>query len=385
MARIDLEKEYLDNRKRKKRAKLLGLISSSALTGFVIISYLGYSVGQHLANTTTVALIDRNEDIGLTEVGFRVPSMIPFAEQDKYGLVSDPYNVGGFGYVYWTSTVVTGQVIRYIVNFTGYSTNNTLEPITTGRFKKGDPIKLYKSPDVTGNRPHTEQLTEATPSSYIGFDLLLRVARRQPNNDYVGVGNYGIYLNRDMQFYGEEAMLSALRFGFESGLTSDVISPGRLEKGTTQVGGRLDLDKDGYYDTTTEETRFQPSDPIGYKYEIAYGDFLEPLSEVNWGPVTDEDIPASGMEPLSFYNAVSEAGVRPLQTFTPALQEYAPLTAYHYENELEGLPIAITDQKGIAELNVYIWLEGWDHNATDNLKDKTFGANLRFTASEVKV
>lgn len=385
MAKINLEKEYLDNRKRKKRARILGLISSTLLTAFVIISYLGYSVGQHLANTTTVALLDKSEDVGLTEVGFRVPTMIPFPEQEKYGLVSDPYNVGGFGYVYWTSTVVTGQAIRYIVYHTGYSTDNTLEPVTSGRFSKGDPITLYQDPDFAGVNPLSPQTTIAKTNNYIAFDLLLRVTRRQPNNEYLGVGDYGIYINKDMQFYGEQRMLDSLRFGFMSNLTSDIINPGRLQQGTTAVGGRLDLDRDGYYDTTMEGGRFSPSDPEGYEYEVAYGDFIDPLSEADWGPVTTEEIPASGSDELTFYRANTKEGVRPLNTYTPATAAYQPLTAYHYENEVDGKPVAITDQKGITEMKIMMWLEGWDHSAGNDLIGKTFGANLRFTASEVKI
>ena len=68
--------------------------------------------------------------------------------------------------------------------------------------------------------------------------------------------------------------------------------------------------------------------------------------------------------------------------YTPALAMYEPFNTYQVENP-EGIPLALTDQKGIAEVAFRIWLEGWDVSAGDKLKEKTFGANLRFTASEL--
>ena len=111
-------------------------MSSSLITGFVIISYLGYSVGQNMANATSISLLDKSEEIGLTEIGFRVPTQITPPDQVKYGLKSDDYRVDGVGYVYWTSTTVTGQTIRFIVDHAGYSTSNSVQPATSRRFQK---------------------------------------------------------------------------------------------------------------------------------------------------------------------------------------------------------------------------------------------------------
>jgi len=380
MAKINLEQEFVDNRKRKKRAKLLAIISTSLITGFVIISYLGYAVGEHLANATTISLNDQSEDIGLTEIGFRVPTMIPFADQEKYDLYPDEYQVHGEGYVYWTSTKVSGQTIRYIVNHSGYSANNTVEPVTSGPFVKGQPLNLLAQPTLAGINPHVPETEEADKAHYIAFELLLRVAHEQTNGFFIGVEDYRIYLSNDIQFYGEIQMVEALRFGFASSLTTDIINPGSIQKGTTAVGGRLDLDRDGYFDYTLEGSRLNPTDPEGYQYEIGFGSFVEPLTSENWGEVLEADIPLEDQNSLSFYSANSKAGVKPLLAYTPAVAEYNTLDAYSVENP-EGEPIATTDAKGIAEISIKIWVEGWDSASIDELRDKTFGANLRFTAS----
>ena len=380
MHKINLENELADNRKRKKRSVLWATISSSALAVFVIISYLGYTVGEYLANVTTIWFDDASKVAGITEVGFRVPTAIPATEQDKYGLVSDNYGLGGSGFVYWTNNSVSGQTLRFIISHSGYSANNTVTPMTSKRFTKGSPINLYAEPPYNSVSPHAEQNTLASKDDYIQFTILLRVAQKVSETQTTGLADYGIFVGKDIQFYGNNEITKALRFGFESSSTSDIISPGRSTNGTIAVGGRLDLDRNGFYDTTPEGARLDPEQPEGARYEVAYGDFINPLIDSDWGLVTTEEIPAPLEEELSFYNAKSAVGVRPLVNYTPAQQEYTTFSAYTSEND-DGLPMAMTDDKGVAEITIKMWLEGWDPLSGDRLRDKSFGANLRFVAA----
>lgn len=380
MHKINLENELADNRKRKKRSVLWATISSSALAVFVIISYLGYTVGEYLANVTTIWFDDTTNAAGITEVGFRVPTAIPASEQDKYELTSDNYGLSGSSFVYWTNNSVSGQALRFIISHSGYSANNTVTPMTSKRFTKGDPINLYAEPPYNSVSPHAEQNTLASKDNYIQFTILLRVAQKVSDTQTTGVADYGIFVGKDIQFYGNNEITKALRFGFESSLTSDIISPGHSTNGTTAVGGRLDLDRNGFYDNTPEGARLDPEQPEGAKYEVAYGDFINPLVESDWGSVNTEEIPAPLEEELSFYNAKSAVGVRPLLNYTPAQQEYTTFSAYTSEND-DGLPMAMTDNQGIAEITIKMWLEGWDTFSGDRLRDKSFGANLRFVAA----
>ena len=381
MRNINLDNEFADNRKRKKRARLWATISSSVLAIFVIISYLGYTVGEYLANVTTISFNDRSNPVGITEVGFRLQTSIPIADQEKYKLAPDNYNVGGGGFVYWTSNTVAGQTLRYVIDHDGYSSNNTVTPITSKRFVKGDSINLYAEPTHNSVNPYAPQDEVASKDDYIKFTLLFRVAESVSDTQTIGVADYGIFVGKDIQFYGNNKITSALRFGFESSLTSDIISPGRnLESGETAVGGRLDLDRDGYYDTTPEGARLDPEQPDGWEYEVAYGDFVDSLEDSDWGAVTDEEIPADSAQELSFYNAGTKAGVRPLVTYTPAYQHYTYFKAYTSEEET-GQPMAITAANGVAEITFTMWLEGWDSYSGDDIRDKSFGANLRFSAA----
>ncbi len=386
MAEIDLEKEFLDNRKRKKRAKFLGLISSTILTSFIIISYLGYAVGTRLSNATSVALVDNASETGLTELGFRVSKVIPQIDLQKYGLWLDDHNIGGDGYVYWTQPTAGSALVRYLVALTGYTSDNAVEPTTSGAFKKGDSLTIYSQPvNPSDDTPISRQDIEAPNKSYFSLDVIFRVTRKQSDELYVGVEDYGIYLDKDFQFVGEIALREALRFGFESSLVSDIVSPGRIQPGSTLVGGRLDIDGDGYYDTI-DYSSLHDDDPLEYKYELAYGDFLNPLNVSNWGAATTEEIvPPGDEEDFDAQTAKTAVGVRPLVDYIPATAQYNTLSAYRLDNgdADPGQPIAVTDTRGIAEVGLKIWLEGWDRSSTDRLVGKTFGANLRFVANEV--
>ncbi len=381
MRNINLEDEFADNRKRKKRARIWATISSSVLAIFVIISYLGYTVGEYLANVTTISFNDRSNPIGITEVGFRVQTAIPVPDQEKYNLASDNYNLGGEGFAYWTSNTVAGKTLRYIIDHGGYSSNNTVTPITTKRFIKGDSINLYAEPTHNSVHPLAPQDEVANKDDYIKFTLLFRVAESVSDTQTIGVADYGIFVGKDIQFFGNNKITSALRFGFESSLTTDIISPGRnLESGEIAVGGRLDLDRDGYYDSTPEGARLDPEQPEGAEHEIAFGDFLEPLNDDSWGPVTTEEIPANPEQELSFLSAGTKVGVRPLVTYSPAIQHFTSFKVYTSEEET-GQPMAITGENGVAEITFTMWLEGWDPFSSDDLRDKSFGANLRFSAA----
>lgn len=388
MRQINIEKEVNDHKKRKKRSIILTSISSSLLAAFVLISYLGYTIGEYLANTTTIGFDFLNKDeVGIREVGFRVDTPFVITEQERYSLTPDPYDIGGEGYVYWTSNVVNNQTLRQIIYHNGFSANNAVMPVSSRRFAKGDKIELYQEPIANSSRPNARQTIPADKGTFISITILFRVAKtNNGETSSSGVANYGIFIGADNEFYGSEELLKVLRFGFESQLTSDIISPGRDTNGYTTVGGRLDLDEDGFYDATPEGSKMNPSDEseVGGRYEIAYGDFLEPLDESNWGEYTTESIPLeTGMTP-SLYQAGTLKDVRPLlvdhPNFKPATQEHTIFSSYSAEF-IDGQPIALTNENGVAEIKIQIWYEGWDSYSSNKLRSKSFGANLRFSAA----
>jgi hypothetical protein len=388
LRQINIEKEVNDHKKRKKRSIILTSISSSVLAAFVLISYLGYTIGEYLANTTTIGFDFLNkEEVGIREVGFRVATPISINEQEKYSLVPDEYGIEGDGYVYWTSNVVNNQTLRQIIYHNGFSVTNAVMPITSRRFSKGDAINLYQEPIAGSSRPQAKQIIPADKETFISFTILFRVAKAtNGETSSSGVANYGIFIGADNEFYGSEELLKVLRFGFESQLTSDIISPGRDTNDYTTVGGRLDLDEDGFFDATPEGSKINPNDEseVGSRYEIAYGDFLEPLDESNWGDITTESIPLETSITPSLHQAGTLQGVRPLlidhPNYKPALQEHTIFSTYSAEF-IDGQPIAKTDTKGVAEIKIQIWYEGWDAFSSNKLRSKSFGANLRFSAA----
>jgi hypothetical protein len=140
----------------------------------------------------------------------------------------------------------------------------------------------------------------------------------------------------------------------------------------------MDLDEDGYFDFTSDPTLLEDGEIDETLYEIAYGDFVDELADDSWGPAENEDIPADTSE-VAFYNGGTKSGVRPLTNAVPAMAGYDKISTY--QQGTGNMPIAVTDENGIAEVKIKIWLEGWDHACTNLLVSGTFGAQLKFISS----
>jgi len=373
--------ELLKNRKRAKKARTLLAISASLLVTFVVISYVGATVARYLANSTTVAFSNKSTgDANLMKVGFRVQEPIGESELETYHLTSDSNNYAGGGYVYWSDLSVGAKTMQYIVSHEGYSASNTVKPITSKRFQTGDEISLYDRPS-SNSATYTRVVdfsSEANKSDYIAFDILFNVGVIRQDETVSGVANNAIYFDNDTAFAGKNNITQALRLGFESAYTSDIISPGRNEKGSIAVGGRMDLDEDGYFDFTSDPTLLEDGEIDETLYEIAYGDFVDDLTDDSWGLAENEDIPADTSE-VAFYNGSTKSGVRPLTNAIPATAHYDKISTY--QQSTGNMPIAVTDENGIAEVKIKIWLEGWDHACTNLLVSGTFGAQLKFISS----
>ncbi len=398
-APYNLGEEIVKEARRKRRARLLIRISTFVIVVLVIISYLGFALGQYFANATSLSVRTRVPQIRFSQVGFRLSNPIDSTDSYKYNLQLDDGGGGitGPGYVYWTNQDVSPQTLSFILRHEKYSDNSRLNPVTSRAFAKDkdkdEPITLYDRPRmVTMTRWNVEE-TIAETQDYFGIKVLFRLLIENDVAGQVSLDNIGVYFARDTKFSGSNNITKAMRLGFQSAHTKDIISPGRKEPKVNDylnfidVGGRLDLDgkesppgKHGYYDYTLALNGSIYDDTPGeHLYEIAYGDFEPALTNANWGPALTEstEIPENN----DVFNAASFKGVRPLINATPARQYYTNFDKYTLINN-EGEAIAFTNEYGVAELDIKIWLEGWDQFTTDKLVGATFGAQLRFEVAK---
>lgn len=390
-APYDIGEDILKEARRKKRARKLIRISSFIIAVLIIISYLGFALGQYFANATSLSIRTNVPEIRFAQVGFRLSTPISDTDSSKYNLQEDTSGVGGAGHVYWTNQDVSPQTLSFVLRHENYSDNSRLTPVTSRFFAKdqdkNEPVKLYDRPRmVMANRQNVEEGL-ANTKDYFGIKVLFRLLI---DGDGVlpTLDNIPVYFARDTKFNGNNNITKAMRLGFQSEHTKDIISPGRIEPKVNNylnfinVGGRLDMDstnspvgRHGYYDYTVPIDGILYGETGTHQYEIAYGDFDPALTNDNWGPATTEaeEVP----QDLSGFNAATYSGVRPLINAVPARQYYTNFAKYTMING-EGEPIAYTNQFGVTELDIKIWLEGWDAFTTDQLVGATFGAELRF-------
>lgn len=374
---INFRDELAKSLKRRRRSKRWLFISLLSLSSFVVISYVGMTVGEFLSNATSINLSKSNSDIEVSSLGFRVSKEISLTDQNKYGLFADVNNDED-NLIYWARANINPTLTRFIMDHEGYASSNTLYPVTTGTYQKGQPVDLFVQPNPFNAYPIVNPKIAANKKDYLFLDLLVKIGFENPANPS-SLKDYRLHIDRTIDFFGNDNIARSLRFGFESNyndiLMSDIISPGRNEAGETLVGGRLDLDQDGFYDYTIDKVKLQETDLEAYKYEIAYGDFEYLNKDDSWAEVNPADV--VNPNPKSFFMANSKENIKPLVNYRPAVAQYNRFSAY-YDNLDDSDPIAFTDESGIAEVKVKIWLEGWDRYTTNSLIGHTFGAQLRF-------
>lgn len=396
-AAYDLGEDILKTSKRRKRARKLIRFASFIIIVFVIISYLGYTLGQYFANATSLSVRTKMPEIAFSQLGFRLTTPIDATDSAKYNLQSDVEgSVGGPGYVYWSSQDVSPQTLSFILKHEKYSYNSRLTPVTSRFFTKNQNNAtnhiIYDRPRVVTNIRHNLEEGVAPKENYMGLSVLFRLGIDNDPQNTTTLDNIGVYFSRDTKFNGDPNLLRAMRLGFQSSHVKDIISPGRKEsiendyRNFINVGGKLDLDavssppnRYGYYDYTLLLDGAQYGEEGEHQYEIAYGDFENELTNANWGEASAE--PGVIPENNNVFKAATYANIRPLINTIPAKQYYTNFAKYSLING-EGDAITFTNELGIAEVNLTIWLEGWDEYATDDIVGSTFGAQLKFEVAK---
>ncbi len=396
-AAYDLGAEILKTSRRKKTARRIIRYTSFIMIVFIIISYLGYTLGQYFASATTLSVRTNAPRIALAQVGFRLETPIDSRESERYNLTLDSGVVAsgpGIGYVYWTGENVSSETLAFILEHDKHASQGKLQPVTARWFDSAalinDPITLFDRPRALQTIREVVEDEAALKQDYMALTILFRLLVSSDTTQQVALDNFGVYFTRDTKFTGSTNLLNAMRVSVESPIVRDIISPGRkltLESGyrdKINVGGRLDLDgantavgRHGYYDYTAPIA--VPGEEGLQRYEIAYGDFEFPLTNESWGEVTTfaDPVPENNTSQI----AATYVGVRPLLGAIPKTQDYTNFEKYTRISE-QGDPIAYTNEFGIAEFDMQIWIEGWDPNSSEKIVGSTFGAELKFEVAK---
>lgn len=272
--------------------------------------------------------------------------------------------------IYWCSdTNASADMVSYILKSNGYSTGDVY-PLTTGKFAQGDAFNLYQAPGYTCefDRIHPAALS----AMYLHLDFAFKVG---DSNSIVNGAK--IYFN-DYQIKGNAK--EALRVHVSSSSLADtLIKPYNSVAGVTQVGGPLDLDRDGKYDYLYDSAS-------NANKEFFYG---QSDSAPVYGSPYLENAQTVDKNYDCFANPNHDKGTMPLEQVSSyaSTAAYSSINSFIYkgdeENNSSVTPLAVTDTNGIAILNFDIYMEGWDKDLIDETIGTTIGTAIQFIVGKI--
>ena len=295
------------------------------------------------------------------------------------------------------TTVISAYLSETVTNLDTYY--NELTPVTTldralnQTGVQPDALTLYKAPMAGAN--NTTILADT--KSYISIPLVFRTIDN--NNNYVGGSN--IWLRKT-----EPKVLSTDKTDITKSLRIFTEDPNDLNKrylinpsdtaqtGSTTVAGLLDLNHDGYYDNSNDDSYSDQKELVYGKYTITpvYGEKSAADSELT--NVNDLTTAELGHGASSFY-AKHRQDVRTISNYDDIKDGFAKANYYGMGSMAPSLngsgtfsggkPVTTTADSGakLAYLNVTIFLEGWDHCVIDKALDCQFNLGLTFEIDRV--
>lgn len=294
-----------------------------------------------------------------------VESEVTLPKYKDYGLTEDT-SVSGTT-IYWASSTMTAEALSYVLENNGSATN-ALRPVTPGKHTTDNPVNLYNGPEhrVTQNDPY--YLNAVTKNRFADMPLVFRY---KPANSNAYVSDYKVYLAAAVP-NSYTTIKKGIRMLF-NGLDEEnhpyqhLIDPNNSELTTVKVGGPLDLDVDGYYDT------YGGGDFLDY--EIGYGQYVSGVYH-KLNPVeADSDIPDE--ELTTFYAKHKEGTVAIDDNYSqPEVCEYEGTASYL--NKTIALAYPQASKNNYAFLDVNIFLEGWDPSIINANVGALFSLDLSF-------
>ena len=283
-----------------------------------------------------------------------------------------------------------------------------LEPVTSGSYTIGNDLSL-KNPLVAFN-PFNEHAADT--NKYVKLPLAFRILKYDANNQLVPSKGENVWLSHanaqatsaeeDGLVYKALRMHTKGKYVVENeGVKSlqdvkTIINPSDTRTGThtTDVAGLLDLSGSGFYDTYEKN---------GKSYAIIYGETTYETETDLLACETEQQTTAPSENDWVDFNGTGNRTSK--STFTSRYfkdtwhpddkdainaktQQYDTLTDVKptdFDGVLSGgKPLCATDlTTGIADLELTIWLEGWDHNVIDEENTHSFNLDLQFQISRL--
>ena len=361
---------------------IAGLITFAAFVGSISgsLAWWAYSTRVSVQYQGTSVATSVQLQIGLKTEGFDDSEAQQLID---LGMLEDPDLASG-STRYFFSKAGAGlpeHTIATYLSIQGEYSIDTLYPVTSRQYKTGDQLKLYQ-PLFKGA---SDIDAETTKNRYVKIPFVFRVItlnEDQPvKNQYIWLTHVNLAASSP-----ESHVKEALRMYLDNGSKRFIINPSddsTNEIEATKVFGLLDLDKNGYYD----------QDPSGK--EIVYGQYTGTPNDT-FVPTVDTFDNINGVSDTTnqtcFYakhkanktcfNSLSDIdtsdGINGLAQYHPMgymIPQDKPAGFDEYE---KAICKTANNEDALAELDMTIYLEGWDHSVVDEELGYGFTLGLQF-------
>jgi len=358
------------------------------------------------AYSTRATIIFQGTSVASSEqlqIGIKVAKNV--VDLSHFGM----YEISGIsGYQFCDAGAgLPAEAIAYYLTQEGTYAVDKLKPITSSEYSIGEEVNL-KSSLVAGTAFNNY---DAETDHYVHIPFAFRVMRYDISNNRTYAKGENIWLsdaiveasssNPDSTVYKAIRIYSVGKKATKEGNTINytdvktVINPSdnSTSNGSTAVAGLLDISGDGYYDVFEQGLQ---------KYAIIYGENnLTPAQQAAIYTEQQSTSVDSDLVDFNGTNFISEATTftskfyrgthypASLNAISPKYQIHDTLgTVKPHDNNgvlTLGKPLCSTsnDANAIADLDMTIWLEGWDHNVIDQENTHSFNLGLQFQISRL--
>ena len=412
-----------ENMKKNNRAKLLfaflGIATFASLVGTVSGSLAWYAYssratlsysGTSVNNTVQlqIGIASPNEVLTLDQIREELANNDKLDDAEKQRIEASFVEFwdtaelntwdGDSNYYYFApvGTGLSSEFISAYLKSSGYGTNSLI-PVTTGAYSRGDAFKLKKAP--TDVNPRIE--TPAGKECYATIPFVFRVIRSNTTTTNNFVEGSELWLtdakvrassSEDGEAYKAVRMFIDRDSSYEDDF---IVNPSVTAKGGTVVAGILDINGDNYYDYDNEGN------------EYVYGDYesVGGIKTAYAGPDEFADINGTGRvgeerKDRDSFTGKHRPGVNYFENYDECVfkkAEYESLGSIApAKDEVTGKlfnkdvnhPTSLCVTAGAAghylgQVDFTIYLEGWDQSVIDAEIAHYFDLGLTFEINKL--
>ncbi len=340
--------------------------------------------------TQNAQIIADNPDISTEEI-----ERLQFIEDqfvDFWSAMQETKWDGDDNYYYFApfGSGLESSFINAYLYSNGYATNS-LVPVTSGAYSRGDDFSLKLSPTVSGSN---SRLADKGYFAYIPFAFRVMRSNTADSNSYVEGSELWL---TDAQVRASSSNTSnihkAVRMFINRGNDYEddfIMNPSAANAGNTTVAGALNIAKDDYYDYDDDGN------------EIIYGEYdaIDGRKTNYDGADEIADINGTGKTEIDTFTAKHRPGINYYENYNNCVfktAEYESLSSIAPgKDEISGRlynkdgnhPTSVCKTAGaeghyLGRVDFTIYLEGWDHSVIDEELSHYFDLGLTFEINKL--